>query len=293
MQFQYEYAGIDGEPEDKTERTLPLAKTMEGLSQYDDFGGSKVPRDIIALIFSHLRPEDLYKARRVCRTWYVIASNMLTLPRLFREAPIVDGKMWDPHVDLDKHCLVFEDIAQPRLYYKSDYEELSRMAAEVENNQGISFLTLPKGLTLNKVIAIAGAPKMGNSTKVKIWWDRIVEKYGDKEIEKTVTMAITNGVFNKSRNLNIAKQKELVEGLKCDMHEIVAVMALAIMRYISSDPDSPLRLFGDDPLTYTRCFEESAVFGGFAPAGTGAYYDDFDYENSGVGGQRTLEGDRY
>ncbi len=282
--------------------TLPLAKTMEGLSYYDDFGDYKVPTEVIARIFSYLPSGDLYDARGACRTWYVIASNQLTLPRLFPGAPVVNQGRWDAHVDLKKHGLVFEPLEQPRLYYKSDYMELSRIASEVEKSkikerEGISFLTLPKGLTVNKIIAIVGAPKMGNSTQFGYICGDIIAKYGDKKIEKTVIVAITNGIFNNSCSLSVDQQMDLVKGLKCDMLKLVAVMALTIMRYISSDPASPLRLFGNDPFTFTRCAEEirgfNCIFGSFGLPGPYVSFYPLESPAHGAGGQRKLEGDRY
>ncbi len=170
--------------------------------------------------------------------------------------------------------------------------QLRRMAAEVEGGGGISFLILPKGLNLHKIIAIAGAPKTGNSIKFRLIWDSIVKKYGDKEIEKTVIVAITNGVFKRSNGISGAEQEELLKGVKCDIPELVAVLALVILRYISSDPKSPLRLFD----ILTLCAEDiggTRLAFGFTPVGPRTSVSGFDYECYGVGGQWKFEGIGY
>ncbi len=97
-------------------RALPLAKTIANVPSNTMIRGSQIPKDLLSLIFCLLAAEALYSARGVCRLWYVIASNQLSLPRLFPEAPFVDQRVWDAHVDLKKHGLVFEEILQPRLY---------------------------------------------------------------------------------------------------------------------------------------------------------------------------------
>jgi len=251
--------------------------------------GSLVPKGVVHLFFRKLNPKDIFNVRMVCRLWYQMAEQYLRLPKLFPDAPVLNMPVWESHIDLEKHGLVFEAGKEPPPLTIREYFETEHMAAEVEGGERITVLTLPKGLSMNKIIAFAGAPKMGNSTRVHIWNPRIIELYGDQEIKETITVVVTNGVFNNSRNIDVAAQGVLVKGLKCEMFELVPFMAHIILSFIRSDADDPQRLFG--PGTYTRLFEDvdnfKAVGGGFASAGPLVAHDCNNVnEDRGVGGLR-------
>ncbi len=251
--------------------------------------GFEVPKDVMQLIFMRLPTDQLFAVRRVCKLWHQIASRCLSLPRLFPEAPVIDRAVWERHIDLQKYGLVFEMVKEPRPTV-SDYVDVRHMASEVERGQGITILTLPKGLTLNKIIAFAAAPKVGNSTPFGHINPEVLRLYGDQSLEETVTVVVTNGVFNGSRNIDVAGQKALVKRLKCDMPELMPFMANMILSFISSDPQEPLRLLGDAPLTFTRCKENvdgyKTLVGGFAPGGPYVFNVNLDRGNDGVAGLR-------
>jgi len=250
-----------------------------------------VPQEVIHLIFRKLTPEHMFKVRMVCRLWCQMASEYCTLTQLFPDAPVLNRPVWEQHIHLEQHGLIFEEGKEPPPLTAREYIETEHMASEVEHGQRITILTLPMGLTFNKVIAFARAPKMGNSTKVKIWNPRIIALYGDQEIAETITVVVTNGVFNNSRNIVVAAQEALVKGLKCEMPELVPFMAHIILSFIRSEADAPLRLFG--PETYTRLLEDvdsfKAVGGSFASDGPNVDDSDIAYESLGVGGLRKFQ----
>jgi F-box-like len=259
--------------------------------------GVEVPKDVLQLIFKLLPPEELLTVNKVCRAWYHISSRdslwgSFDLREVFPNATFIDKEAWKTYVDVDKHKLELEEKERPYVI-KQDYIEIKRMESRVEEGQGITILTLPKGLTFNKVKAFAASHKIGNKTDFENIWARITEELGNKEIEETTTVAITNGIFKGSRNKSVEEQKKLVEGLNCEMPGLVSVAALAIMRFIISDADQPIRLFGDFPLTYTRCEEKldklQVAFGGFALGGPVAYLHNFDHDSRGVGGLRKFK----
>ncbi len=250
-----------------------------------------LPNEVTHHIFMRLPTDQLFTVRRVCKLWHGIASRFLSLPRLFPEARVIGRDLWERHIDLQQHGLVFEEGKEPRPT-KRDYVEVRRMASEVERGQGITILTLPKGLTLNKIIAFAAAPKVGNSTLFRYVDPDVLRLYGDQSLEETVTVVVTNGVFYRSRDINVAGQEALVKSLKCDMPELMPFMANMILSFISSDPQEVLPFLGDD-MTYTRCrgkVGNYTVIGGFILDGPypGPYVDsyDFPHENFGVAGLR-------
>ena len=87
----------------------------------------------------------------------------------------------------------------------------SPLMTEIEGDAGITVLTIPKGLTFNTLVKLAGSPKVGNTPKFRYIWDRISSEIGDIPVDKTYRIVITNNVFKKSRNLSVSDQKALVK----------------------------------------------------------------------------------
>jgi len=253
-----------------------------------------VPKEIVGEIFKFLSPEDLARTARVCRKWNEVGSNeslwrafdLKTLFPLLRE---LDEKTWQKYADLDALGLSVADATPPD--NRKIIPELKRLFAslKIEGNKGITLLTMPKGLSLNKLVQFARSPKEGNPTDFKRTWMEISETLGDITVGKTYRIAITNTVLEGSRNLSFAAQQELVNKSRCAVPKVLEVSTLAILTYISSPKSSPVRLYGDNPWTYTRCPEQiigyNLVVGGFAPAGlfVGIGYANRNY---GVGALR-------
>lgn len=255
-----------------------------------------IPEEMLHEIFSRLPMDQLVIVRKVCKLWHqIVPSVRSSLLQAFPEAPRIGPEMWERHIDLKQHGLTFETKGESGLIKLDDYLALKQMAAEVEPDPrvpfGISILVLPAGLTINKIIAFAKAPKAGNSTPFNVFDYDIRNLYGDQELKETITVVVTNGVFKKSRNLNVDCQEALVKKLKCDMPELLPFMANMILSFISSDPEAPVCFLGDAPWTYTRLKEKvnnnNANFGGFRlPTGPSVAISSEPYENFGVGGLR-------
>lgn len=252
-------------------------------------------RDILLLVFRRLHPNDLLRVCKVCRLWNEVGSQdplwrSFHISEVFSD-PVIDQRVWEHYIELEEYGLVFEKKGRLCHENKQHYIDVDHMGSEVERGQRFTILTLPKGLSVNKIIAFTGATKQGNATQFEYINAKFIEDYGDEELPETITIAITNGVFEGSRNESVAEHIVRVIRLKCEMPEVLTVMALAMMRFISSDPNAPVRLYGDDPTTATRCLEKvagrfRALFGYFAPGGPNVNYDDYVDENHGVGGVR-------
>jgi hypothetical protein len=253
---------------------LPLIQTAEVW----------LPRDVIQLIFMKLPPIELFTVSRVCRLWYQIASINFSLSRLFPGAPIVDRQVWEKHIDLDEYGLVFEEGSEPRIT-KREYVEIEHWASQVEKGQRVSILTLPKGLSMNKMLQIGIAPKEGNVFEFIYTSPEVNQLYGDDELKETTIAVVTNGVFQGSRELCLATQRKLVENLKCEMPQLLPFKAHIILRGIRSNPEDPAVPFGTKPLTFTRCADKvnyfEAVIGNL-----GVESGTVDFERYGVGGMK-------
>lgn len=245
---------------------LPLAKIMQKAPLVET-GGYWVPKNIIQLIFRQLPPEELLKVGLVCRVWYQIASsdslwNSYDLKEVFPQATFIDRGVWEAYIDLEKNGLILEGEGRPCVD-KWDYIDLKRIELEVVDKMGISILTLPKGTSFNKIAAFAGSPKMGNPVEFSYISQRLDEEFRDREIEETITVVITNCYFKHIKVRNPSWVDVELEALECKRPKIVPLASLAMMRFIISDPESPIRLFG----AYVSCEEKidgfNVALGGF------------------------------
>ncbi len=251
-------------------------------------------RELILHIFSFLSPKDLGRTACVYREWEILANDksLWNLKKLFPSLQVIDETVWETHVDLAALGLSIED-APP--IQKRDISILKTLIfLGVEDNAGITVLTMPKGLTLNKLVKLARSPKQGNRTNFNYISPRVLEELGDVFVEKTYRVAITNSVLQRSRNLFVRAQEKLVNSLYCElqMPEVLPVATLAILTYVSSQALPPTCLYGAG--TYSRCSDQvdncNIVVGGFALEGLNVTpsSNSFNFNSYGVGAMRKL-----
>ncbi len=243
-----------------------------------------LPNDIFLEIFKFLSPEQLGRVSCVCKTWHKIGKaeslwKNFNLKKLFPKLEIIDEAVWKAHIDLNKYQLSFEETHP--LDNRQIIPLIKRLFAtlKIENDAGITLLTLPKGLSYNKVKSFAQSPLKGNPTNFRYTWHRSPEELGNTLVEKTHRVFITNDVIDSSRTLSLPNQKLLLENLKCQMPEVLTLTTLAILTYITSKEKPPKRLLSDNPMTYSRCVDTTdnyaMVCGGYAISGFGV--DSFNY----------------
>lgn len=246
------------------------------------------------LVLERLPPGDLYNARLVCHDWNGIATELLKVTHLFPKAPFMGRRTWEAHVDLEKYGLECEQQEVPRLFKKREFGIFKQMENNVESEQGISFVTLPKGLSLRKLIQFAADPKKGNATKIHCP-EKLLEKIGDVEIEKTVTVALTNGPFIGTRGPDFCTEQPVINMRhNCSTPEVLPFLALAVLRLMSSNAKEPVRILNEDPVIYIRCKEmigeRDAVLGDFDQEGLKIHESHpMGMNHYALGGQRVLE----
>ena len=167
---------------------------------------------------------------------------------------VFDESDWVTRVDLSSFGL--DVIDAPPLDKRQAIPFLKRCLSSlpIEGNAGITVLTIPKGLTFNTLVKLAGSPKVGNTAKFRYIWGRISSEIGDIPVDKTYRIVITNNVFKKSRNLSVSDQKALMSKIGCEMPRVLEATVLLVVTFMSSGE----RLYSDNPWTYTRCLEQLA-----------------------------------
>jgi hypothetical protein len=250
-----------------------------------------LPDDLLTQVLSFLSPEDLARASGVCREWSNLSAEVWKDFDLNKICKVIDQAVWERHVDLA--TLGLDASGAPAIDKRVAIPFIKRLSRQVEGDAGVTLLTMPKGLTLNKLIALAAAPKQGPARQFRHIWPRIVHEFGNIAVDKTYTVAITNSVLKGSRNKNIAVQRALAQGNGGELPGVLLASTVAFLTYVSSpEGQPPTRLYGNEPWVHTRCSEQigeyNLVVGGFAPAGPYAHYDYFDNAHNGAGVAKKL-----
>lgn len=250
------------------------------------------PHEINHQIFSYLTPAELARCMQVSKEWKVFASSKSLwnafdcryLRYFFPSIRIFNELDWATHFDLASLGISMEDA--PLSDKRKEILALKRVLSSlpIEGNSGVTLLTIPKGLTLNKLIKLARSPKLGNAVNLGYIWNRISEEIGNIPVDKTYRIVITNNIFIESRDLSVSAQKNLVRKMGCEMPKILEAAALLVVTYTSFWQ----RLYHNKPWTYTCCSEQvdgqQLIIGGFAPCGPTIFSSNIDSDQRGVGG---------
>ena len=149
-----------------------------------------------------------------------------------------------------------------------------------------------EALTLNKLQDLIQNPQNeGHATNYDYYGDSTKSEYGNTPVERSHWVLMTRDVVPGSRNKTYQEQQDLVNqyegyGLPGALEAAVCIL----MEHVSSGS----KLFGERPLTYTRCTETvggryPVVVGGFGPDGLDVndyYSDDFVFDDYGVAALR-------
>ena len=251
---------------------------------------------VLNTILDYLEPGELVTSATVNHQWKRLTDAALernySLDGLKRAYPgfnVIGKDFWAPYAAAYGIDATEEPSLDKRTPRKLAYV-VSRMSRYVEGGLGVTLLTMPKGLTFNKLIQFAE----NEHVPVYYVWPRVLEVLGNQEVTATQIVVITNSIFQGSRNSSATAQQACVKGMGCAMPEMLTVATLAIATYkISPAGVPPTRLYpvGDPNWTFARCKESidgrHLAVGGFAPSGLSASIDYYVHNvHTGVGGQR-------
>ncbi len=135
------------------------------------------------------------------------------------------------------------------------------MVPHVEDNAGLTLLTMTKDLALNRLKAI------GKDSRIDVHfsWSGISIELGDVRVEHTYRVLITNNVIINSRNKSYDKQDELLVEIGCEMPTVQEYAALCIFTKLIFKKC----LYGENPRTFgrssTKVVGYSSFVGSFSP----------------------------
>ncbi len=218
-----------------------------------------VPKEILHRIFEYCSPTALARISRVCKLWKQIASsaslwNAFDPKILYPSIKFIDAAIWRAHVDLEK--LKLDLTVDPPVNKRSIIPLIHKFIStvHVEGDKGITYLTMPKGLTVAKVIDLAKSPKGANQTVVfaNVHFEH---NFKDTPINETYSILITNSVISESRKLSFQGHQQLLNELGCEMPGVLEALTLAILSYKTSEMPG-IRLLNESPETFTRTSTE-------------------------------------
>lgn len=246
----------------------PHAKlTASGQPTHLEISGYSVPGNVAKQhILAKVSPWDHIRMLGVCRNWRDLIINHLEAQFdkgiLFPRFPVrvIGVSEWIACFGKENLKALDIDLTDIPLNKLAAIVHLAYMAthSEIEGDAGATVLYRLKGLTLNKFDRLM-RERLNCLPDLRVLGVILLD-YGDIAIDETGIEALTNNVFNQSRNLSIQAQHELVKKYGCELPRLLSAASLAILTYIISNT----RLFEDNPWTYTRCREQATV-GHFAP----------------------------
>ena len=221
---------------------------------------ASLPDDMMRHAFTFLSPQDLARASGLCREWRALASSkeLWDAFDLSKRCKVIDQGVWEKHVNMA--ALELDASGAPPIDKRQVIPFLKKVSKQVEGNAGVTLLTMPKGLTLQKLIRLAAAPKKGAATFFKaeeVDMLRIAKDIGVIDVHKTYTVAITNSVLKDTRYEDVDVHSAAVQQHGGELPNFLAVSTLIFLTSISSpEGQPPTRLYSRTPLADTRCKEK-------------------------------------
>lgn len=252
-----------------------------------------VPRDVALLILNHLPIKELVKITRVCKLWQHFVFNLSRLKTAFsrelfpkEEFPVevIDASLWKIHFNVD---LTDEPpIDGATLAVLADLH--ARL--KIDGNAGVTLLTLPKEMTLEKFIGLL--EQFLGESPISFIWDRALKILGKKALGTTCRVAITNNVITETRRKYVADQRRIVKEHGGELLGTLPAAILIVLTKIKSNTHLYSRL------NRTRCAEKiggwqvivSTSRAGLLRIDSSYDHSTFDGGNSGAGGMFMLSG---
>jgi hypothetical protein len=120
---------------------------------------------------------------------------------------------------------------------------------KIEGNAGFTLLTVPQGLSVNKLKQFA--PQLFKPISLEIQ-----DRFGNIETTETKVVLISNALLHGySYSIGMIHQK-LLEKIGCEMVDVVTMLALLVITHISSEEEPPIRLLHSDQTYVYACCKE-------------------------------------
>ncbi|MBS0621118.1 MAG: F-box protein [Verrucomicrobia bacterium] len=176
---------------------------------------------MLQYIFSFLPFSDLFRSAQVCKAWRANACAVG-----LRRFTVITPSVWEYNFNLQERGLSFEGFLAPQ-------DGVLLLAAAnlkscVDEDQGVSIVAIPKGLSLVRLLAIAEKAKVPIERIV----NEIISAIGNVTTERAYMIVVSNSVLKESRNKTIEARDTLVQGMGYEVPSTVELLAVIIFHYI-------------------------------------------------------------
>jgi hypothetical protein len=256
------------------------------------------PYELVLEFFSRLNLATLGTICCVSKAWKRLANDpILWKTAIYREIAFGNDK-WAQcfGADVVKDEDNREEFSSlPLNDFIADCKKFKSIFPERNAKDSLMLVRLPKtlngGLTLKSLGELAKKYFSASDTGYRFIWAAIIQEQGDKSIDKSQWVLMTD-VLPGSRNKSYGEQQKIVADLaeksliSYEVPEILESATCILSQYFGSN----IRLFSDSPCTYTRCQENvqgyQVIVGGFAPAGLLLRHNCYDHDHIGVAALR-------
>ena len=252
-----------------------------------------LPDELVLPVFSHLNLATLGTICLVSKEWQRLASEPnLWKIGIYREIAFGNDK-WAQCFgeDIVKDENREEEFSSlPAEEFIEDCKKFKRVFPEIKPRDFLMLVRLPKTLNGQLTMKSLGelAKKYFPNSDTGYWYIKpaILNVLGDKSVDKSRWVVMTKDVLPGSRTKSYTDQQDMVANLAQKVligYEIPGTLEASAC-ILSQFFDSSIRLFNDNPWTFTRCKDNvhggaQTVVGGFAPAGLfvsrNPYADDY------------------
>jgi len=258
----------------------------------------RLPNELVLKVFSHLNLATLGTICCVSKAWKRLANEpILWKSAIYREIAFGNDQ-WAQcfGTDVVKNEDNREEFSSlPSDDFIADCKKFKSIFPERNAKDRLMLVRLPKtlngGLTLKSLGELAKKDFSATDTGYRFISPSIIQEQGDKSIDKSQWVLMTKDILPGSRDKSYVEQQKIVAELaeksliSYEVPETLESAACILSQYFGSN----IRLFSDNPCTYTRCKDKVQCFqtivGGFAPTGLRVFVN-CDYDFIGVAALR-------
>lgn len=230
------------EPIKQSTHVYPVANEMISKKGWED-----LPKELVLEIFSFLKFQPLSNLVFVCKKWKALAvDNFLTKPscfeKFFPKLQVIDEDDWKKHIDIQTHQLELKALKLTRRVFVEIHKMIHRIEIE-DSDKGFTLLTIPKGLSIAKLIKIAEQFKtkegviaysniIGKAYDFSFKLPHINQEVLSTEVEQAKFIILPNSLLKGSRNLSVQDKFNMAHEAGCQAPKLIDVIALNVMDYI-------------------------------------------------------------
>ncbi len=249
--------------------------------------------ELLSVILDFSTPSDVHSMTQVCHEIYAIPSRKNMLRNAFTNACLEISflpKDWSNFGIIRPFSSSIPEEIRAVLNSNCPFNP-GKIIAQTHILLFMPDLVNGQPLTLHSFRVLMEHPTNGLPSRFRDIWDQIIQDHGDTPLGRSGYVLITKDVIPDSRDQTYANQKALIRQHGGVAYEPPSFLEMVILLAAVHNKKG-VRLYGNNPSTYTSCQERFKVWqlavGGFAPADLSIDIFPFVSKYLGVAARRKL-----